>query len=104
MEQLPGGFVGELLKLGIAGCFILYLIVVNFRKDRLIQDKDKQIESLQDRRAAEAATNAIALGQSAGSNDKLAEAVTRVSAAVEQLQNAAFPGAPGPWRGQRRTR
>lgn len=75
----------ELAKFGLPGLVIAYLIWQNHSLADRLEKAQLRIESLHDKRVLEAAESSKVLGESAASNEKMAEAMSSISQAVTRL-------------------
>lgn len=66
--------VAELLKYGLAGIFIAYLVVVNYMHGKRYDELIIRFEAVQERRAAEREQNAVVLAAAADAQRKMSEA------------------------------
>lgn len=80
MEQHIAPVIAELLKYGIAGIFIIYLIVKNWRLENDMKDKDeahaKALKDSMENRVDEAIKTTVTLGANAAATEKMAEALS----------------------------
>lgn len=74
MDPSSSGIIGELLKYGLAGVFIAYLIVVNWMHGKRYDELVTRFEAIQERRALEREQNATVLAAAADAQRKMSEA------------------------------
>lgn len=75
--------IAELLKLGLAGLWIGYLMLINKQQRDDLRAKDTIIQLLQDKRVVEAAKSVATMGEIAVANEKISEALGGLSRSVQ---------------------
>ena len=73
MEQFIAAAVTELLKYGLPGLAMAYLIYENRQLKADVEAKAQHIEQLQEKRVNEAIKTVMTLGANAASSEKMAE-------------------------------
>ncbi len=77
----------ELGKLGLAGAFLIYLVLQNRGLTQELKWTREQLVAVQEKRVGEVAENVKALGTVAHSNDRMAAALADMADALNARAN-----------------
>lgn len=83
MDQIIVGVLPELLKLGLPGAFIGYLIYCCHCKDNRYDDLARMINEIQERRATERSENTKALIEGAAALSRMAISVDQATREIQ---------------------